>query len=131
MTQLGPHPSNFKDDLFEIYLSSENVGKHFIISSRSPGRTLLTTPSKSYVVSVVAFSNLCRILVEVFLESHIVIDICLTRFLGMKQVAWYGHLQPHFDVLLSTFIISIHSNDDMEDSRERDKQINVTKLYEF
>ncbi|KAG5632572.1 hypothetical protein H5410_004289 [Solanum commersonii] len=55
-------------DLFGMYLISENVGKHFIVSSRSPGRTPLTTHSKSYVVGVVAFSN-CRMLVEEFPSS--------------------------------------------------------------
>ncbi|KAG5589937.1 hypothetical protein H5410_040451, partial [Solanum commersonii] len=40
-----------------------NVGKHFVVASRSPGRTPLTTPSKSYVGGVVAFSNF-RMLVE-------------------------------------------------------------------
>ncbi|KAG5621547.1 hypothetical protein H5410_006765 [Solanum commersonii] len=29
---------------------SENVGKRFVVSSRSPRRTPLMTPSKSYVV---------------------------------------------------------------------------------
>ncbi|KAG5589940.1 hypothetical protein H5410_040454 [Solanum commersonii] len=52
-------------DLLEMYLISENIGKHFVVASRSPERTPLTTPSKSYVVGVVAFSN-CRMLVEEF-----------------------------------------------------------------
>ncbi|KAG5600164.1 hypothetical protein H5410_031534 [Solanum commersonii] len=52
-------------DLREMLSISWNVGKHFAVSSRSPRRTLLITPSKSYVVDVVAFSN-CRMLVEEF-----------------------------------------------------------------
>ncbi|KAG5620624.1 hypothetical protein H5410_005842, partial [Solanum commersonii] len=55
-------------DLLEMYLISGNVGKHFVIASRSLGRTPLTTPSKSYVAGVVAFSN-CRMLVEEFFSS--------------------------------------------------------------
>ncbi|KAG5594211.1 hypothetical protein H5410_035443 [Solanum commersonii] len=35
-------------DLLEMYLISENIVKHFVVSSRSPGRTSLITPSKSY-----------------------------------------------------------------------------------
>uniref|UniRef100_M1B3J0 Uncharacterized protein n=1 Tax=Solanum tuberosum TaxID=4113 RepID=M1B3J0_SOLTU len=53
-------------DLLEMCLIYRNVRKQFIVSSRSPGRTLLITPSKSCVVGVVAFSNPCRILVEEF-----------------------------------------------------------------
>ncbi|KAG5580912.1 hypothetical protein H5410_051539 [Solanum commersonii] len=49
-------------DLLEMLLISGNVGKCFVVSSRSPGRTPLITPSKNYVVDV-AFSN-CRMLVE-------------------------------------------------------------------
>ncbi|KAG5594803.1 hypothetical protein H5410_036035 [Solanum commersonii] len=52
-------------DLLEMYLISGNIGKHFVVSSRSPGRTSLITPSKSYVVDVVAFSN-CRMLLQEF-----------------------------------------------------------------
>ncbi|KAG5574595.1 hypothetical protein H5410_054729 [Solanum commersonii] len=63
---------NFDDvDLLEIYLISGNVGKHFIVSSRSSGRTLLISPSKSYAVDVVAFSN-CRILLAGCVEDNIV-----------------------------------------------------------
>ncbi|KAG5600005.1 hypothetical protein H5410_031375 [Solanum commersonii] len=47
-------------NLLEMYLISGDVGKHFVVASRSPRRTPLTTPSKSYVVDV-AFSN-CRML---------------------------------------------------------------------
>ncbi|KAG5604444.1 hypothetical protein H5410_025936 [Solanum commersonii] len=47
-------------NLLEMCLISGNVGKHFVVASRSPGRTPLITPSKSYVVDV-AFSN-CRML---------------------------------------------------------------------
>uniref|UniRef100_M1BIX5 Uncharacterized protein n=1 Tax=Solanum tuberosum TaxID=4113 RepID=M1BIX5_SOLTU len=46
-----------------MYLISGNVRKYFVVASRSLGRTPLTTPSKNYVASVVAFSN-CRMLVE-------------------------------------------------------------------
>ncbi|KAG5590084.1 hypothetical protein H5410_040598 [Solanum commersonii] len=53
-------------DLLEMYLIFGNVGKHFVVTSRSRGRTLLITPLKSYVVDVVAFSNPCRMLVEGF-----------------------------------------------------------------
>ncbi|KAG5611560.1 hypothetical protein H5410_022841, partial [Solanum commersonii] len=55
-----------KDNLYllEMYFISENVRKHFVVSSRSLERTLLTTPSKSYVVGVVAFSNPCRMHVK-------------------------------------------------------------------
>ncbi|WMV09396.1 hypothetical protein MTR67_002781 [Solanum verrucosum] len=49
-------------DLLEMLSISENVGKRLVISSRSPGRTSLMTPSKSYVVDGVASSN-CRMLV--------------------------------------------------------------------
>ncbi|KAG5615610.1 hypothetical protein H5410_015434 [Solanum commersonii] len=51
-------------DLLEMYLISGNVEKYFFISSRSPGRTPLTTPLKNYVAGVVAFSNPCRMLIE-------------------------------------------------------------------
>ena len=62
-------------DLLEMYLIFENVGKHFIVASQSPGRTPLINPSKSYVVDVVAFSNL-KMFVEVFIpfspfECHV------------------------------------------------------------
>ncbi|KAH0722690.1 hypothetical protein KY290_005345 [Solanum tuberosum] len=53
-------------DLLEMCLIYRNVRKHFVVSSRSPGRTMLTTPSKSYIVGVVDFSNPCRMLVEEF-----------------------------------------------------------------
>ncbi|KAH0717403.1 hypothetical protein KY285_013434 [Solanum tuberosum] len=50
-------------DLLEMLSISGNVGKRFVVSSRSPGRTPLITPSKSYVVDGVASSN-CGMLVE-------------------------------------------------------------------
>ncbi|KAH0722692.1 hypothetical protein KY290_005347 [Solanum tuberosum] len=53
-------------DLLEMCLISRNVRKQFVVSSRSPGRTPLTTHLKSYVVGVVAFSNPCRMFVEEF-----------------------------------------------------------------
>ncbi|KAG5598900.1 hypothetical protein H5410_030270 [Solanum commersonii] len=40
-------------DLLEMNLISRNVRKQFLASSQSPERTLLTTPSKSYVADVV------------------------------------------------------------------------------
>ncbi|KAH0683190.1 hypothetical protein KY290_021778 [Solanum tuberosum] len=46
-------------------LISGNIGKCFVVSSRSLGRTPLITPSKSYVIDVVSFSN-CRMLLEEF-----------------------------------------------------------------
>ncbi|KAG5620421.1 hypothetical protein H5410_005639 [Solanum commersonii] len=52
-------------DLLEMLSISGNVGKRFVVSSRSLGRTPLMTPSKSYVVDGVASSN-CRMLVEEF-----------------------------------------------------------------
>lgn len=58
-----------------MWLISRNVGKRFVVSNRSPGRTLSTTPSKSYVVCVVTFSNPCRMFAEEFsecpLECHV------------------------------------------------------------
>ncbi|KAG5580379.1 hypothetical protein H5410_051006 [Solanum commersonii] len=38
-----------------MYLISGNIGKHFGVSSRSPGRTLLITPLKSYRVDKNAY----------------------------------------------------------------------------
>ncbi|KAG5590548.1 hypothetical protein H5410_041062 [Solanum commersonii] len=52
-------------NLLEMLSISGNVGKCFVISSRSPGRTPLMTPSKSYVIDGVASSN-CRMFVEEF-----------------------------------------------------------------
>ncbi|KAG5619725.1 hypothetical protein H5410_004943 [Solanum commersonii] len=57
-------------DLLEMYLISGNVEEHFVVSSRSLRRTPLITPSKSYVVDVVAFSN-CRMLLEDFSSSSL------------------------------------------------------------
>ncbi|WMV55192.1 hypothetical protein MTR67_048577 [Solanum verrucosum] len=75
-------------DLLEMLLISGNVGKCFVISSRSPGRTPLITPSKSYVVDVIAFSNY-RMLLEEFsfllsfsaanITDKEVIDVILNR----------------------------------------------------
>ncbi|KAG5606503.1 hypothetical protein H5410_027995 [Solanum commersonii] len=56
-------------DLLEKLLISGKVGKYFVVSSRFSGRTSLTTPSKSYVVDVVAFSN-CRMLVEELVDVY-------------------------------------------------------------
>ncbi|KAG5618129.1 hypothetical protein H5410_017953 [Solanum commersonii] len=53
-------------DLLEMCVISRNIGKIFVVSSRSPGRTPLATSSKSHVIGVVAFSNPCRMLVEEF-----------------------------------------------------------------
>uniref|UniRef100_M1C7M6 Uncharacterized protein n=1 Tax=Solanum tuberosum TaxID=4113 RepID=M1C7M6_SOLTU len=52
-------------DLLEMLSISGNVGKRFVVSSRSLGRTPLMTPLKSYVVDGVASSN-CRMLIAEF-----------------------------------------------------------------
>ncbi|KAG5581663.1 hypothetical protein H5410_052290 [Solanum commersonii] len=63
-------------DLLEMCLISRNVRMQFVVSDRSPGRTPLTTPSKSYVVGVVASSNPCRMY---WLWLHLY--LCIEMFL--------------------------------------------------
>ncbi|KAG5586110.1 hypothetical protein H5410_046544 [Solanum commersonii] len=59
-------------DLLEMWLISKNIGKRFVISSRSPGRILLTAPSKSYVVGL---PNL-TMKVEVFMNVYSFFETC-------------------------------------------------------
>lgn len=51
-----------------MYLISGNIEKCFVMASWFAGRTMLITPSKSYVVDVVTFSN-CKMVVEEFSSS--------------------------------------------------------------
>ncbi|KAG5589967.1 hypothetical protein H5410_040481 [Solanum commersonii] len=67
-----------------MWLISRNVGKRFAVSSQSPGGTLLTAHSKSYVVGVVTFSNPCRMFVEEFSECPLECHTC--RRVGLPNL---------------------------------------------